>query len=49
MCRRNQLFGVALAAFGLGLLLASCLESGFLCGCFGVIAMVLGILMLQKK
>ena len=49
MCRRNQLVGVALAAFGLGLLLAAYMESGFVCGCFGVIAIGLGILTLQKK
>ena len=33
MCRRNQLFGWMLLAFGLGLLIGKCLESGFISSC----------------
>ncbi len=49
MCRKNQLLGIATAAFGLGLLVASCFESAFLCGCVGIAAIVVGIVILQKK
>lgn len=49
MCRRNQLWGVALVAFGLGLMLASLFESTFFCGCVGVVAIVVGVGILQKK
>jgi membrane-bound ClpP family serine protease len=49
VCRKNQLLGVALLGFGLGFLLASFFESGFLCGCLGLIAMVAGVVCLQKK
>ena len=49
MCRRNQLWGVAAMAFGLGVLMASLFESAFFCGCVGVVAIVVGIGVLQKK
>lgn len=49
MCRRNQLLGVALAAFGLGLLVAGFFESAFFCGCVGIGSIVVGIVFLQKK
>jgi len=49
MCRKNQLLGVTLLGFGLGLLVASFFETGFLCGCLGLIAMTAGILCTQKK
>jgi membrane-bound ClpP family serine protease len=49
MCRKNQLIGVALAAFGLGLLVASFFESPFFCGCIGLIALAAGVVILQKK
>lgn len=42
MCRKNQLCGCALIAFGLGLLIGSCLESGFFCFFIGVGIMALG-------
>ncbi|MBQ6851443.1 MAG: hypothetical protein IJO04_00205 [Oscillospiraceae bacterium] len=40
MCRKNQLLGSVLIAFGLGLLIGIRLEGGFLCHCvcIGVIA-----------
>lgn len=49
MCRQNQLFGCALMAFGLGLLIGAWLESGFLCHCFGFGLLVLGLLTVRKK
>ena len=36
MCRRNQMWGCCLIAFGLGLLIGLCLESSFICGCIGI-------------
>jgi hypothetical protein len=36
MCRKNQLCGCALIAFGLGLLIGTFLESGFFCFLIGL-------------
>ena len=49
MCRRNQLLGIALIAFGLGLLVAGFFESVFFCGCIGVGIIVAGVVVAQKK
>lgn len=49
MCRRNQLCGVALMAFGLGILAAAFFESVFFCGCLGFGGIVVGVVVLQKK
>lgn len=49
MCRRNQLLGVAMMGFGLGLLAARLFESGFFCGFVGTALLVLGVLVVQKK
>lgn len=49
MCRKNQLLGVAVTAFGVGLLVASFFETPFFCGCLGLIAMAVGVVILQKK
>ena len=49
MCRRNQLFGMVLMGFGLGLLVAGLFESGFFCGCVGFGAMIAGFVLLKKK
>lgn len=49
MCRRNQLWAFVLIAFGLGLLVGLWLTSGFLCGCLGVGAVALGLILLQRK
>jgi len=49
MCRRNQLFGMALAGFGLGLLMAGLFKSGFFCGCVGIGAICAGLVILKKK
>lgn len=42
MCRRNQLCGCTLIAFGFGLLIGACLESGFFSFFVGVGIMMLG-------
>lgn len=49
MCRRNQLLGFGMLAFGLGLLVGCRVESGFFCSCWGIILTVLGVIWLQKK
>jgi hypothetical protein len=49
MCRRNQLIGLALLSFGLGLLIGCWLETGLARISFSVIAIGGGILLLQKK
>ena len=49
MCRRNQMLGLGLLGFGVGLLVASFFESGFFCGCLGLMIMVVGVICLQKK
>lgn len=49
MCRRNQLCGVGMMCFGLGLLVAGFFESVFFCGCLGVGVMIAGLAVIQKK
>ena len=49
MCRRNQLLGACASCFGLGMLLATCFESMFLCGCIGVILICGGGVILVKR
>ena len=49
MCRRNQLAGGCLSCFGLGLLIATCFESVFFCGCLGVIVICGGFLVIIRK
>lgn len=49
MCRKNQLCGCALTAFGLGLLVGMCLESGFFCGCVGIGIIGLGIWCAKRR
>ncbi len=49
MCRRDQLLGVAMVAFGVGLLAAALFESGIFCTCVAVGAIAVGIGLLQKK
>lgn len=49
MCRQNQLFGCALMAFGFGVLLGMCLESGFLCGCLGFGLVIFGFCVLRRR
>ncbi len=49
MCRKEKILGIALAAFGLGLVTAVFLESKLFGGCLGLGCIVIGILCLQKK
>ncbi len=49
MCKRNQLLGVAMVSFGLGLLAASLFESGLFCGFVAVASIVAGITVIQKR
>lgn len=49
MCRRNQLLGIGLFGFGLGLLAAGLFESVFFCGCVGVGFLLVGVIVIQKK
>jgi hypothetical protein len=49
MCRKNQLWGLAVLAFGLGLLLGCCLESELTRVCFGFVLIAGGFLLFQKK
>lgn len=48
MCRYRQLWGFAAAAFGLGILVGAWLEGGFLCTCFGVALIIVGIGFIKK-
>jgi len=49
MCRRNHLWGCALIAFGLGLLIGTWLDGGFLTNCFGFALIVVGFGMMKKN
>lgn len=49
MCRKNQLSGCALMAFGLGILVGLCLESGFFCFVIGFVIIGLGAWCAAKK
>lgn len=49
MCRKNQLCGCMLAAFGVGLLFGNFMESGFFCFCIGIGFMAAGVWCLCKK
>ncbi len=48
MCKQNQVLGIALAAFGIGLLTACFFESGLFCGFVAVASIVAGIAICQK-
>ncbi len=49
MCRKNQLWGLLMMAFGVGMLLACCFESGFFCGLLGLGLAIAGGVMACKK
>lgn len=49
MCRKNQLCGCALMAFGLGMMVGLCLESGFFCFLIALIIIGLGAWCTGKK
>lgn len=48
MCRYKQLWGFAVAAFGLGLLTGAWLDGGFLCSCLGIGLIVAGVALVKK-
>ena len=48
MCRHNHLWGSVLLAFGAGILIGSWLEGGFLCNCFAIGLMLIGIAVTRK-
>ena len=49
MCRKNQLLGGMLMAFGLGLLMGKCLEAGFMSSFFGLAIVVGGVAVMRQK
>jgi len=49
MCRQNHLWGCAVIAFGLGVIIGMLLESGFMGLCLGFGLMVLGFCILHRK
>ena len=49
MCRRNQLRGCALMAFGLGVLIGYFLQSWFLCSVGGIVLVVIGWIVARKR
>ncbi len=48
MCRKNQLWGCAIAAFGVGLLISLFFESGFFCSCIGFGLICVGVVLGKK-
>ena len=42
MCRKNQILGIALASFGVGLVVSGLFESFFWCCCVGMVTVVVG-------
>lgn len=48
MCRYNQLWGGILIAFGIGVLVGTWLEGGFLCNCFGIGLAITGFVVTRK-
>lgn len=49
MCRRNQVLGLVILAFGLGLVAGCWLESEIVRNCCGIGLTAVGILVLLKK
>lgn len=49
MCRRNQLWGYALLAFGVGVLVGTWLDSGLFSHLFGLLAIFCGWGISRKK
>ncbi len=49
MCRRNQLLGVGMLAFGLGLLMVVWIEAEILRWVLGIGLVAAGLALLQKK
>lgn len=48
MCRHNQLWGCALIAFGIGVLIGLWVEGGFLAHCLGFGVIVIGCSVMRK-
>ncbi len=49
MCRKTQLMGGLLIAFGLGLLMGKCLESGLMSTFIGLIIIMGGVMVTKQK
>ncbi len=49
MCRYNQLWGIILLTFGLGLLIGLWIEGGFFAHCFGFGFLIVGCGMARRK
>ena len=49
MCRRDQLWGCILIAFGLGLLIGIWIEGGFLSKCFAIGIGILGLCVIRRS
>ena len=49
MCRRNQLGGFVLLAFGVGILVGTWLESGLFCHLLGLLAIFCGVSVCSRK
>lgn len=49
MCRRNQLMGWVQLAFGFGLLVGKCLNSGLLTTILGLLLIWLGLCVMRRK
>lgn len=49
MCRRNQMNGCCLTAFGIGLLLGQWITSAFLCIVGGIALICLGCFILRQR
>ena len=48
MCRRNQLWGCAMMAFGLGVLIGTWIEGSFLTNCFWIAVIGAGFGVMRK-
>ena len=49
MCRRNQMWGLILIAFGLGLLIGQSLEMGFWCVSGSVVIIFVGFSVMRQR
>lgn len=49
MCRKNQIWGIAVLAFGLGVMVGCWVEPAFVRNLIGIGLIAGGILILQKK
>ena len=49
MCRQNQLWGCTLLAFGIGVLIGTWMQSGFVCHLLGIGLILLGLGFVRRK